>query len=148
MTALMTSDILTAMLGVPVAALHSNPGATSLAARRASALSVWGLLAGREPGQQPGRGTGARLDVTADLPCTGAPHILKSDDYQRLADLWAERYPLTMIDPTPSGLTRVLSAAELAAPRPALTRRPRWPIPCSGSARTATANWRPAPSMG
>jgi len=111
-TALMTSDILAAMRGVPVAALDSNPGATSLAARRASALLVWGLLAGREPGQHPGRGTGARLDVTADLPWTGAAHILKGDDYQRLADLSAERYPLTMIDPAPSGLTRVLSAAD------------------------------------
>ena len=43
-TALMTSDILAAMSGVPVAALDLNPGATSLATR-ASALSIRGLLA-------------------------------------------------------------------------------------------------------
>ena len=33
-------------------------------------------------------------------------------DFQRLADLLAERYPLTLVDPAPSGLTRVLSAAD------------------------------------
>jgi MinD-like ATPase involved in chromosome partitioning or flagellar assembly len=33
-------------------------------------------------------------------------------DFRRLADLLAERYPLTMIDPAPSGLTRVLARAD------------------------------------
>ena len=112
MTALMTSDIPAAMRGVPVAALDLNPGATSLAARRASALSIWGLLAGQEPGQQVGRGTRARLDVIADPPCAREAHTLKGDGYQRLADLLAERYPSAMIDPPPSGLTPVLSEAD------------------------------------
>ncbi len=51
-TALMTSHILAAVRGIPVAALDLNPGPTSLAARRAPALSVQALLAGHEPGQQ------------------------------------------------------------------------------------------------
>ena len=139
MTALMTSDIPAAMRGVPVAALDLNPGATSLAARRASALLVWGLLAGQEPGQQVGRCTGARLDVIADPPCAREAHTLKGDGYQRLADLLAERYPSAMIDPPPSGLTPVLSEADqpvlvaraepghgdLAAQHPSLARRAR-----------------------
>ena len=45
-TALMTGHILAAVRGVPVAALDLNPGATSLAARRAPATSVQALLAG------------------------------------------------------------------------------------------------------
>ena len=50
--------------------------------------------------------------MIADLPGTGAAHALGGNDFQRLADLLAERYSLTMIDPAPSGLTRVLSAAD------------------------------------
>ena len=33
-------------------------------------------------------------------------------DFRRLADTLAERYPLTMIDPAPTGLTRVLARAD------------------------------------
>ena len=111
-TALMTGHILAAVRGAPVAALDLNPGATSLAARRPPAASVQALLAGQEPGPAVGRGSEASLDVIADLPGTGAAHALGGHDFQRLADLLAERYPLTMIDPAPSGLTRVLIAAD------------------------------------
>jgi MinD-like ATPase involved in chromosome partitioning or flagellar assembly len=111
-TALMTSDILATVRGDPVAALDLNPGPTSLAARRPPATSVYALLAG-----QPGHsGPGARLDVIADLPGdsgNAAAHALDGDDFRRLADVLAEQYPLTMIDPAASGLTRVLSAADL-----------------------------------
>ena len=112
-TTLMTGHVLAAARGAAVAALDLNPGATSLAARRAPAASVQALLAGWEPGLQAeaGRGSGARLDVIADLPGTGAAHA-GGNDFQQLADLLAERYPLTMIDPAPSGLTRVLVAAD------------------------------------
>ena len=48
-------------------------------------------------------------DPPGDRP---APAPLEGDDYQRLADLLAARYPLTMIDPAPTGLTRVLSVAD------------------------------------
>jgi len=111
LTALMTGQILATVRGTPVAALDLNPGPTSLAARRPPAASVYALLAG-----QPGHsGPGARLDVIADLPGHGgnvAAHVLDGDDFQRLAGVLAERYPLTMIDPAASGLTRVLSAAD------------------------------------
>jgi len=108
----MTGHILAAVRGAAVAALDLNPGATSLAARRGPAVSVQALLAGQQPGRQAGRASEARLDVIADGPRTGAAHALGGHDFQRLADLLAERYPLTLIDPAPSGLTRVLSAAD------------------------------------
>jgi hypothetical protein len=95
--------------GIPVAALDLTPGPTSLAARRPPAVSVQALLAG-QAGQsglagQAGQGAGqhgARVDVVAD----------DGGDFRRLAGLLAERYPLTMIDPAPTGLTRVLARAD------------------------------------
>ncbi len=125
-TALMTGHILAAVRGVPVAALDLNPGPTSLAGRRPSGLSVPALLAGQEAEQQPAQDV--RLDVIAGLPGNGEPgngepgngngngngggHPLDGGDFRRLADILAERYPLTMIDPAPSGLTRVLARAD------------------------------------
>jgi MinD-like ATPase involved in chromosome partitioning or flagellar assembly len=119
-TALMTSHILAAVRGVPVAALDLNPGATSLAARRAPASSVQALLAGHEPGHpgHPGHEEhpGGGLDVIAGLPGNGhgkgTEPVLGAQEFRRLATLLAERYPLTMIDPAPDGLTRVLAAAD------------------------------------
>ena len=111
-TTLMTGHILAAVRGQDVAALDLNPGATSLATRRAPTTSVQALLAGQEPSLRPGRGSGARLDVIADLRGNNDAHALGGNDFRRLADLLAERYPLTMIDPAPSGLTRVLIAAD------------------------------------
>ena len=37
---------------------------------------------------------------------------MTASDFRRLADMLAERYPLTMIDPAPTGLTRVLARAD------------------------------------
>ncbi len=122
-TALMTGHILAVVRGAPVAALDLNPGATSLAARRAPAASVRALLAGqqaRQPDQEASSEPGARLDVIGERPGPAATatatatsaRALDADDYQRLARLLAERYPLTMIDPAPSGLTRVLASAD------------------------------------
>ena len=119
-TALMTSHILATVRGIGVAALDLNPGPTSLAARHAPAVTVHDLLAGtqfpgREPGAPPqpellaGPGPGARLDVIAGQPGNGA---LEGAGFGRLAGLLTERYSLTMIDPSPSGLTRVLAAAD------------------------------------
>ncbi len=114
-TALMAGHILAAVRGVPVAALDLNPGPTSLATRHAPATTLQALLAGREPGPPnppellAGPGPGARLDVIASLPGRGAR---EGADFGRLADLLTERYSLTMIDPSPSGLTRVLAAAD------------------------------------
>ena len=119
-TALMTGHILATLRGIPVAALDLNPGPTSLAARRSPAASAGALLAGQPghdgyPGHNGYPDHDARLDVIAGLPGhsdNGAARALDGDDFRRLADLLAERYPLTMIDPAASGLTRVLSAAD------------------------------------
>ena len=141
LTALMTSHILATVRGIPVAALDLNPGPTSLAARRSPAASIDALLAS-QPGDDGDPGPGARLDVIGRLPGNGranngrgnngrgdsgrgdsgrgdngrgndAAHALDCDDFRRLADVLAERYLLTMIDPAASGLTWVLSAADL-----------------------------------
>jgi MinD-like ATPase involved in chromosome partitioning or flagellar assembly len=120
-TALMTGHILAAVREVPVAALDLNPGPTSLAARRAPAVSVQALLADQATEQPPSQDT--RLDVIAGLPDTGngngssnggngAAHPLDGGDFRRLAAMLAERYPLTMIDPSPSGLPRMLASAD------------------------------------
>jgi hypothetical protein len=96
-TALMTGHVLAVARGIPVAALDLTPGPASLAARRPPAVSAQALLAGQEPGQHA-----ARVDVVAG----------DGGDFPRLADMLAERYPLTMIDPAPTGLTRVLARAD------------------------------------
>jgi MinD-like ATPase involved in chromosome partitioning or flagellar assembly len=126
-TALMIGHVLAAVREVPVAALDLNPGDTSLAARIAPATSVTALLAGRDTdgedsAAQPARGSrawrtrrapAARLHViAAQSPGRDAARALDPDDYQRLARLLAARYPLTVIDPAPSGLTRVLSVTD------------------------------------
>jgi hypothetical protein len=108
-TALMTGHILAVVRGIPVAALDLTSGPTSLAARRPPAVSVQALLAG-QAGQAAQTGQagheaeqrGARVDVVAD----------DGGDFRRLADTLAERYPLTMIDPAPTGLTGVLARAD------------------------------------
>ena len=130
MIALMTGHTLAALRDVSVAALDLNPGDASLAARIQPATSVTALLAGPGPDPQgragrgpaqardstrarPGRGGGhGRVDVIAGPPGTGGIRPLGADDYERLARALAERYPLTMIDPAPAGLTRVLSLAD------------------------------------
>jgi hypothetical protein len=96
-TALMTGHVLAVARGIPIAALDLTPGPASLAARRPPAVSVEALLGGQEAEQHA-----ARVDVVAD----------DGEDFPRLADMLAERYPLIMIDPAPTGLTRVLARAD------------------------------------
>lgn len=126
--AAMAGLILAALRDIPVAALDLNPGGASLASHIAPATSVTALLAGEvaEPQDhsasdtRPLRGdwrvrpvrrlSAARLDVIAEPGTDG--HALDALDYQRLASALAERYPLTMIDPAPSRLTRALSVAD------------------------------------
>jgi hypothetical protein len=96
----MTGHVLAVVRGIPVAALDLTPSVTSLAARRPPAVSVQALLAGAA-GAEAGQHA-ARVDVVAD----------DGGDFPRLADMLAERYPLTMIDPAPAGLTRVLARAD------------------------------------
>ncbi|MGH3163615.1 MAG: MinD/ParA family ATP-binding protein, partial [Streptosporangiaceae bacterium] len=99
-TALMTGHVLAVVRGIPVAALDLTSGPASLAARRPPPVSVQALFAD-QAGQEADE-HGARVDVVAD----------DGGDFRRLADMLAERYPLTMIDPAPTGLTRVLARAD------------------------------------
>ena len=116
----MTGYLLAAVRGVPVAALDLNPGSTSLAARRAPAGSTSALLAARNAeawfGQVQSAGKDSssptRFDVIADPAGLAQPRPLEKNDYQRLADLLTAHYPLTMIDPAPTGLTRVLAVTD------------------------------------
>ncbi len=133
-TALMTGYLLAAVRGVPVAALDLNPGSTSLAARRAPAGATSALLGTRDAvawfaqaqhaatqnaeassaasAASKDSGSPIRFDVIAD-PAGAAPsRPFEKDDYQRLADLLTAQYPLTMIDPAPTGLTRVLAVTD------------------------------------
>ena len=120
--AMMTGHTLAALRDVPVAALDLNPGDTSLAARIEPAISVTALLAGQGPDPRAAVGAGrarsgrggarGRVDVIAGPPGTSGARPLGAGDYERLGRLLDERYPLTMIDPAPAGLTRVLSLAD------------------------------------
>ena len=132
LTVLMTGHVLASLRGTAVAAVDLNPGATSLAARGASAVSARAVLAGRQPHDRASN-SGAALEVIADLPGAQGSR-LGADDYQRLADRLAMWYPLTMIDPAPGRLKQVLPTADqvvLVAPaRPdaatSLASRLRW----------------------
>jgi MinD-like ATPase involved in chromosome partitioning or flagellar assembly len=137
-TTLMIGHILANVRAEAVAALDLNPGATSLSARRAPALSIRALLSG-----QPAPGSGPRLDVISDQPQAApgltsaasdqadqasradqtdqadrtqppgpAPRSLEPADLPQLAELLSARYPLTLIDPSPSGLMQMLSAVD------------------------------------
>jgi MinD-like ATPase involved in chromosome partitioning or flagellar assembly len=113
-TALMMGYILAAVRGEAVAALDLNPGTSSLSSRQAPAVSVQALLAGQQGAGQPGAGQpetatagGARFDVVDDQ----APGT-ETEDYQRLTELLSARYAITMVDPAPSALMRVLSSAD------------------------------------
>ena len=61
LTVQMTGHVLASLRGAAVAAVDLNPGAASLAARRAPAVSVRALLAGRQPDERAS-GSGARLE--------------------------------------------------------------------------------------
>jgi MinD-like ATPase involved in chromosome partitioning or flagellar assembly len=109
-TVLMTGHVLASLRDTAVAAVDLDPGATSLATRRAPAVSIRAVLAGRQPDGPAGR-SGATLEVIADLPGAHGSG-LGADDYQRLASRVAMRYPLTMIDPAPGSLEQVLATAD------------------------------------
>jgi len=122
-TTLMTGHILAAVREVPVAAVDLNPGEGSLTTRIPPAVSVTALLAGEAPDAPAadhrkglirtrlGRGDSrARLEVIGTDP--DVARALAEEDYRRLAGLLAESYPLAIVDPAPSGLTRVLSVTD------------------------------------
>ena len=124
-TALMTGQLLAALRGVPVAAIDPNPGHGSLVRRAQArpALTVAALLDGAEPPGPANAVAGARFDViTADA----APAVPGDWDYPRLAERAGRHYPLTMLDPGASEVTRVLGIADqLVLVAPASADAPR-----------------------
>ena len=137
-TALMTGQLLAALRGVPVAAIDLNPGHGSLIgqAQTAPALTVAAFLAGSVPPGHPGpaasaRGpagpaTGARFDVITSDADPAASAAAGDRDYPRLAERAGQYYPLTMLDPGASAVTRVLGIADqLVLVAPASEDAPR-----------------------
>ena len=124
-TALMTGQLLAALRGVPVAAIDLNLGHGSLdrQAQPTPPLTVAALLDGAEPPGPAKAAAGARFDViTADA----APAVPGDRDYPRLAERAARHYPLTMLDPGASEVTRVLGIADqLVLVAPASADAPR-----------------------
>ncbi len=154
-TALMAAHILAAVREIPVAAVDLNPGQGSLAARIRPAISVTAFLAGdarpASDGAEADDGTGliqarsgrggsrSRLEVIGANP--DGSRALGEEGYRRLAGLLAESYPLAVVDPAPSGLTRVLS----------VTNQLVLVAPASPDAATSLANtlaWLGAHSYG
>jgi hypothetical protein len=106
MTALVTGRLLASLRQHPVAAIGAACGTRS-------EVTVAALLAGSQSagsqsaeGSEPSGTTDDGLDIITD---DGTAH---GDDYQRLAGIVGDRYPLTIVDPEPPGLTRVLSLAD------------------------------------
>jgi hypothetical protein len=93
-TTLMTGRMLASLRQHPVAALTAATGTTRVA-------SVASLLNGRKPA---GQGNG--LEVIAD------DGNANPEDYQRLASILGDRYPLTIVDHSPAGMSRVLNVAD------------------------------------
>jgi MinD-like ATPase involved in chromosome partitioning or flagellar assembly len=108
----MTGHILAALREIPVAAVDLNPGPHSLAAHQPPSASVAALLTGTNGTGTNGTGRipDPGLEVIETEP--GAARTLDVADYRRLADRLAVRYPLTIMDPAPSGVMRELSVAD------------------------------------
>jgi MinD-like ATPase involved in chromosome partitioning or flagellar assembly len=126
-TTLMIADLLASLRSEAVAALDLNPGPTSLAELAAprSAQTVSSLFNGGAPAgraDQPANGRAARpghlprsrgqLDVF--VPEVGADGAVDMGDleYRRMFDGAAARYQLTLADPGPAAVARILSAAD------------------------------------
>ena len=75
-------------------------------------LDVIASLPAKQAHQAMARQAMARQATARQATATAPPTPSTPHDSRRLADLLAERYPLTMIDPAPSGLTRVLARAD------------------------------------
>lgn len=114
LSTLMTGRILASLREQPVAAVDLNDGTLA----RYSTPAAWldEVLRGRSPqpgtpprpdGLSPGaKGSRARLDVIA------ARDMLRDGDEMKLAVQLNRHYQLTLLDPGPNGLTRLLTVAD------------------------------------
>jgi MinD-like ATPase involved in chromosome partitioning or flagellar assembly len=91
-TTLLTGRLLAQLRRHPVAAITAASG-------KPQGATINTVLSGRIP---PGKG----FDVIAD------DGSAQAEDYQRLATILGDRYPLTVVDPAAAEMTRVLSLAD------------------------------------
>jgi MinD-like ATPase involved in chromosome partitioning or flagellar assembly len=115
-TTLMTGEVLASLRTDHVAVLDLNPGTGSLADRARAAPSVTqdSALAGRVPGPAHGgdrRLAPSRLQVVAG-GAAGAQAEPVPDDARKMFELVSARYALTLADPAPSAVPRVLAVAD------------------------------------
>jgi len=91
-TTLLTGRLLAQLRQHPVAAITAGTGSSR-------GTTVKAILSGSRP---PGKG----YDIIAD------DGSAQAEEYQRLAAILADRYPLTIVDPAAAEMTRVLSLAD------------------------------------
>jgi MinD-like ATPase involved in chromosome partitioning or flagellar assembly len=111
-TTLMIAEVLASLRSDPVATLDLNPGQASLASLTDAvpAATVRSLLAGPATTVRPGRRRGHPDLIAHDTAATGEG--LSDPDYARLVQILTSRYPLTLADPCPSAVARLLGAAD------------------------------------
>jgi hypothetical protein len=113
-TTLMTGEVLANLRTDQVAVLDLNPGRGSLAERARTAPAVTqDSAAGR--GSGPARGSRPMVPSRLEVITRGAadaPGEPAQDDVRRMFELVSARYPLTLADPAPSAVPRVLGVAD------------------------------------
>jgi len=121
-TALILADLLAGLRGEPVAALDLNPGPASLTElARVPATTVSALLADRAPGAHaahrgpagPAQGnrTRGRLDVICQDADAEGGGGMPGLQFERLAEVLASRYMLTLADPGAPTVAKMLTEA-------------------------------------
>jgi len=119
-TALMLGDLLAGLRAEPVAALDLNPGPASLTALAgAPAITVSALLADRAPGAHaahrgtagPAKGARGRLDVICQDAGADGGAAMPGLQFDRLVEVLASRYTLTLADPGAPSVAKLLAEA-------------------------------------
>jgi MinD-like ATPase involved in chromosome partitioning or flagellar assembly len=126
-TTLMLGDALAALRQEQVAAIDLNPGqpAPPKGARGTSATTIRALLAEPTPSAPASRGRG-RLDLITSGIAHNGHQVLADEEYGKLFEVLAARYPLTLADPGASAVARVLAVADqLVLVAPASPDAPR-----------------------
>jgi MinD-like ATPase involved in chromosome partitioning or flagellar assembly len=114
LTTLMTGYILASLREHPVAAVDLNDGTLARYSPPAGRLDE--ILLGKPPSSQlPARPDGlhpARMTAPAKLDVIASHGTLRDGDEIKLAAQLGRHYPLTMLDPGASGLTRLLKVTD------------------------------------
>jgi hypothetical protein len=116
LTTLMTGEVLARLRTDQVAVLDLNPGSGSLAerARTAPTVAQDSSPAGHSPGPAHGGGQSlppSRLEVIS-RSAADAQDQPAEDDARKMFELVSARYSLTLADPAPAAVPRVLAIAD------------------------------------